>query len=332
MFIIYALLVFLVVIVIHEFGHFFVAKSFGISVNEFSVGMGPLLLSKKKDETQYSLRAIPIGGYVALEGEEEKSVDPKSFNNAHPFKRILVLLAGAFMNFVLAVVLAIIVFSISGTQTTTINQVMDDSAAYEASIKPGDTILKIDNIDIKSWDQVSQTLNDLKKENVNILIERNGEKIEKNVNLKVIDGNYILGITPTMAKNTGKVIPAAFSYVKKVVTDVYRYLGNLFSGNVSVSNLSGPVGIVKMIGSQSKEGFLNVLLITSLISANLGAFNLLPFPALDGGTILITFLEWIIGKEIPENVKTVINIVGFSILILLIVYVTIFNDLRGIRG
>lgn len=332
MFIIYALLVFLVVIVIHEFGHFFVAKSFGISVNEFSVGMGPLLLSKKKDETQYSLRAIPIGGYVALEGEEEKSVDPKSFNNAHPLKRILVLLAGAIMNFVLAVVLAIIVFSISGTQTTTINQVMDDSAAYEASIKPGDTILKIDNIDIKSWDQVSQTLNDLKKENVNILIERNGEKIEKNINLKVIDGNYIFGITPTMAKNTGKVIPAAFSYVKKVVTDVYRYLGNLFSGNVSVSNLSGPVGIVKMIGSQSKEGFLNVLLITSLISANLGAFNLLPFPALDGGTILITFIEWIIGKAIPEKVKTVINIVGFSILILLIVYVTIFNDLRGIRG
>ncbi len=332
MFIIYALLVFLVVIVIHEFGHFFVAKSFGISVNEFSVGMGPLLLSKKKDETQYSLRALPIGGYVALEGEEEKSDDPNSFNNAHPLKRILVLLAGAFMNFVLAVVLAIIVFSISGTQTTTINQVMDDSAAYEASLMPGDTILKIDNIDIKSWEQVSQTFNDLKKENVNILIERNGEKIEKNVNLKVVDGNYILGITPTMAKNTGKVIPASFSYVKKVVTDVYRYLGNLFTGNVSVSNLSGPVGIVKMIGSQSKEGFLNVLLITSLISANLGAFNLLPFPALDGGTILITFIEWIIGKEIPEKVKTVINIVGFSILILLIVYVTIFNDLRGIRG
>lgn len=325
--IIYGLFVFLIVITVHEFGHFIVAKMNNIKVNEFSIGMGPAILKKQGKETLYAIRLLPIGGYVALEGEEDESDDPRSFSNSHPLRRISVLLAGAFMNFFLAISLGIFVFSTIGQQTTTIDSFVEGSTAQEAGLISGDRILSIDQIQIKSWPDISESLNKLQKEIVVIKVERNQEELEFKVPTKFENGLYLIGIYPTSEKNFSSSISASFAFTKDIIKQVYIFMGQLLTGKAQLSGLSGPVGIVKMIGVSAQQGFINVLLFVCMISANLGAFNLFPFPALDGGTILITLIEWIIGKDLPEKAKIAINLVGLVFLLGLIAYVTIFNDI-----
>ena len=329
--IIYSLFVFLIVILVHEFGHFIVAKLNNIRVNEFSIGMGPKLLSKQGEETFYTLRALPIGGYVALEGEDDESDDPRSFNRAHPLKRIAVLFAGAFMNFLLAIILFSFIFLIVGSpsDSTVIGDIMENSPAVESSLEVGDRIINIDNNPIESWNDISKVINESKKDELIIEFERNGETLNTSINPVNDGGNYIIGITPVYEKNIGSAISSAFTNTKTVILQVYEFIGNLISGQANISGLSGPVGIVRMIGSSSQQGIFTLLTLAAIISANLGAFNLLPFPALDGGTIFITFIEMIIGKEVPDKVKIGLNVVGLSLLLGLILYVTVFNDILG---
>lgn len=326
----YSIVIFLLVILVHEFGHFIVAKINGIQVNEFSIGMGPEVFSKKGVETQYSLRLLPIGGYVAMEGEEEDSDNPRSFNNANPLKRIFVIVAGAVMNFVLAIVLFAIVFSTIGIASTVVDHTIENSPAEIAGILPGDKITSIDDVKIVEWRDVSETLNSLEKESVNVNINRNGKEISILVNTINENGNYIIGIFPKQKPISG-VFSVAIKQTIDVVKGVYSFIGDLISGNASVSELSGPIGIVRQIGKQSSSGLMSVLFIAGVISANLGAFNLLPFPALDGGTILITFIEMITRKKVPEKFKIAINVVGLTLLLSLILYVTIFNDILNPR-
>lgn len=329
--IIYSLFVFLIVILVHEFGHFIVAKLNNIRVNEFSIGMGPKLLSKQGEETFYTLRALPIGGYVALEGEDDESDDPRSFNRAHPLKRIAVLFAGAFMNFLLAIFLFSFIFLIVGSpsDSTVIGDIMENSPAVESSLEVGDRIINIDNNPIESWNDISKVINESKKDELIIEFERNGETLNTSINPVNDGGNYIIGITPVYEKNIGSAISSAFTNTKTVILQVYEFIGNLITGQANISGLSGPVGIVRMIGSSSQQGIFTLLTLAAIISANLGAFNLLPFPALDGGTIFITFIEMIIGKEVPDKVKIGLNVVGLSLLLGLILYVTVFNDILG---
>ena len=329
--IIYSLFVFLIVILVHEFGHFVVAKLNNIRVNEFSIGMGPKLLSKQGEETFYTLRALPIGGYVALEGEDDESDDPRSFNRAHPLKRIAVLFAGAFMNFLLAIILFSFIFLIVGSpsDSTVIGDIMENSPAVESSLEVGDRIINIDNNPIESWNDISKVINESKKDELIIEFERNGETLNTTINPVNDGGNYIIGITPVYEKNIGSAISSAFTNTKTVILQVYEFIGNLITGQANISGLSGPVGIVRMIGSSSQQGIFTLLTLAAIISANLGAFNLLPFPALDGGTIFITFIEMIIGKEVPDKVKIGLNVVGLSLLLGLILYVTVFNDILG---
>lgn len=329
--IIYSLFVFLIVILVHEFGHFIVAKLNNIRVNEFSIGMGPKLLSKQGEETFYTLRALPIGGYVALEGEDDESDDPRSFNRAHPLKRIAVLFAGAFMNFLLAIILFSFIFLIVGSpsDSTVIGDIMENSPAVESSLEIGDRIINIDNNPIESWNDISKVINESKKDELIIEFERNGETLNTTINPVNDGGNYIIGITPVYEKNIGSAISSAFTNTKTVILQVYEFIGNLITGQANISGLSGPVGIVRMIGSSSQQGIFTLLTLAAIISANLGAFNLLPFPALDGGTIFITFIEMIIGKEVPDKVKIGLNVVGLSLLLGLILYVTVFNDILG---
>lgn len=329
--IIYSLFVFLIVILVHEFGHFIVAKLNNIRVNEFSIGMGPKLLSKQGEETFYTLRALPIGGYVALEGEDDESDDPRSFNRAHPLKRIAVLFAGAFMNFLLAIILFSFIFLIVGSpsDSTVIGDIMENSPAVESSLEVGDRIINIDNNPIESWNDISKVINESKKDELIIEFERNGETLNTSINPVNDGGNYIIGITPVYEKNIGSAISSAFTNTKTVILQVYEFIGNLITGQANISGLSGPVGIVRMIGSSSQQGIFTLLTLAAIISANLGAFNLLPFPALDGGTIFITFIEMIIGKEVPDKVKIGLNVVGLSLLLGLILYVTVFNDILG---
>lgn len=324
---IYSIIVFLFVILIHEFGHFIVAKISGIKVNEFSIGMGPLVVDKTKGETQYSLRALPIGGYVALEGEEEDSKDPRSFQNTSPSKKIGVLIAGAGMNFLLAILAFSIFFMNVGINSTKIESTILNSPAEEIGISENDKILEIDGVKIKNWNDISDAINKSEKEFISIKFEHDGELLEKEFAPEIKDGYKTLGVVSKREKNLLKSIQNAFIQTFEIIKGVWIFLFNLFKGKQNISNLSGPVGVVKIIGESGKMGFIYFIFILAAISANIGAFNLLPIPALDGGKIFLILLELITGKNIPEEIENRISQVGLILLLGLVVYITIFNDI-----
>lgn len=325
--IIYSLLVFLLVILVHEFGHFAVAKMSDMKVNEFSIGMGPLVASTKGEETQYSFRAIPLGGYVALEGEDEDSSDPRSFKNASPLKRIAVLFAGAFMNFTLAILAFTIVFSIIGTPGTTIDKVVENTPAEVVGLQTGDRIISIDNKPVEKWEDITTFINESTTESINMVVERDSKNVDINIPVYEEEGSRKIGITPKYQLDLGNALGYAFTNTRMVIVDVYKFVGRLLTGEMDLSAVSGPIGVIRFIGESSQSGILNVLFVLGAISANLGAFNILPIPALDGGKILLTFVEMIIGRKVPEKIEEWLNIAGFVLLFGLMIYVTIFNDI-----
>lgn len=325
--IIYSLLVFLLVILVHEFGHFAVAKMSDMKVNEFSIGMGPLVASTKGEETQYSFRAIPLGGYVALEGEDEDSSDPRSFKNASPLKRIAVLFAGAFMNFTLAILAFTIVFSIIGTPGTTIDKVVENTPAEVVGLQTGDRIISIDNKPVEKWEDITTFINESTTESINMVVERDSQNVDINIPVYEEEGSRKIGITPKYQLDLGNALGYAFTNTRMVIVDVYKFVGRLLTGEMDLSAVSGPIGVIRFIGESSQSGILNVLFVLGAISANLGAFNILPIPALDGGKIFLTFVEMIIGRKVPEKIEEWLNIAGFVLLFGLMIYVTIFNDI-----
>lgn len=325
-----SIIVFLLVILIHEFGHFAVAKLVGIQVNEFSIGMGPSLYSKRKGETKYSIRALPIGGYVAMEGEDEESFNPRSFNKSSVSKRIAVILAGAVMNFVLAfVVLFIIGYSV-GTPVNTIAEFIDPSPAKEAGMQVGDSIIKIENIETSTWEEVSEALASTTEKDINVTVQRENETVD----LKITrDEDGKVGIMATSEKSIPGAIAYSFQTTKFIINEMIKFFGRLFRGNVSINEVSGPVGIISVIGSAARTGVLNVLLILAFININVGFFNLLPIPALDGSKVIILLIEAIRKKPIPQEKEGIINLIGFIFLIGLLIIVT-FKDIiqMGIFG
>lgn len=321
-----SLFVFILIIAIHEFGHFAVAKAVGIRVNEYAIGMGPLIFKKKKGETQYSLRVLPIGGYVAMEGEESASEDPRSFNNASLWKRAAVVVSGAGMNFVLAVVAFTLFLLITGYPTRTVEKVLPKSPAAEAGIQTGDVIHSIDGKTVADWDTFSKTVAASKK-TLTIGIRRKGKDLSFNVTPVKKEGRPIVGIQPTSKKEPIKAIGEGFTMTGKTVVTIFQVLGQLFSGKLGVDNLSGPVGVVKVIGDSVKYGFASLLFITAYISANLGFMNLLPIPALDGGKLVFLLIEGITGKPVNERLEQGLSIASFVLLFSLMIYVTIFGDI-----
>lgn len=324
-----SLVVFLLVVMLHEFGHFTVAKLSGIKVNEFSIGMGPKLFQKQKGETSYSLRALPIGGYVAMEGEEESSHDPRSFNNAPILKRMAVVLAGAFMNFILAFLAFTIIFSIVGYGSNEIDMVIKDSQAEIAGLKAGDKIIEIDKVKTKDIYEINSLISDKKDEEINLKINRNDENLEINLKPRYSEENkmYLIGITSKLKHSFFKSIELGAKRTGEMSLMILKSLKMIFDGSFKIEYLSGPVGVVQMIGSESSKGFLNFLQILALISVNLGVFNLLPIPALDGGKFLFLLIEALRGKPINEKFEQGLSLIGISILFSLMIYVTIFNDI-----
>ena len=324
-----SLVVFLLVVMLHEFGHFTVAKLSGIKVNEFSIGMGPKLFQRQKGETSYSLRLLPIGGYVAMEGEEESSHDPRSFNNAHILKRMAVVLAGAFMNFFLAFFAFTIIFSIVGYGSNEIDMVIKDSPAEIAGLKSGDKIIEIDKIKTKDIYDINTLIRYKKDEEINLKINRSGENLEINLKPRYSEENkmYLIGITSKLKHSFFKSIELGAKRTGEMSFMILKSLKMIFDGSFKMEYLSGPVGVVQMIGSESSKGFLNFLQILALISVNLGVFNLLPIPALDGGKFFFLLIEALRGKPMNEKFEQGITIIGFSILFSLMIYVTVFNDI-----
>lgn len=335
--IIVAFLVFLTLVTIHEFGHFIMAKWAGIKVNEFAVGMGPAILKKQKGETLYSLRIFPLGGYCAMEGEDEDSADERSFDNAKAYKRLVVILAGSFMNMLLAVVAFLIVNMQSGFTDLSIDKIEANSPAYIAGIQENDEIISYNGKKPLLFLELRNMIINSKNESDTLTLKRDGKLINVEIKpeLATIEDNgktieyKKIGIMPKVRYDFFGAFKESVNTCRYAFRSMFDFLGRAFKGNVKKNEVSGPVVIIKTIASAAKVGFSSVMFLLGLISINLAFFNLLPFPALDGGKAVFILFEMITGIKPNKKVEYIVNIVGFSLLILLFLFVT-YNDIKGL--
>lgn len=334
---IWALLIFCVLIFIHEFGHFITAKMSGMTVHEFSIGMGPKLVGFGKKGTQYSLRLLPLGGYVKLEGEDGSSEDPNAFCHKSALKRFAVLFAGAFMNVLLGFIVFVIIFSFtSSIASNTVGDVVDGSPFYEAGIEAGDTITNMKgekySTSVHSFRDINLFVSLNGESEAEITFKRGNEKFTKTItpSASIEEGKIIFGMVPASEGNSlWNIICLGFWECIFVIKSVILSLWWLITGMIPASSMSGPVAIVGEIGSAAKMGISSVMYLAAFISVNLGVMNLLPIPALDGGRILFLIIEKIRGKKMDPEKEGMINFVFFALLIALMVFVT-FSDIKKI--
>ncbi len=326
--IVLALVVFGVIVTVHEMGHFFTAKYFGVTVHEFSVGMGPKLYSKIKNETEYSIRALPLGGYVRMEGEDSESNDPNSFNNKHPLKRMAIIFAGPFMNFILTIILMSILFMIVGVPVNKIGGLVEDMPAANSGLEVGDKIIQIDNIKIDSWQAVTQSIQSSLDNKLEFIIQRDNEQMLINVDAVEDSGRKVVGISPASEKSPGKSLVYGTSQTITMLTDMLRFLGKLFTGQAGDEGVVGPVGIISAVGEAAKSGFANVISLAAIISLNLGLINLLPIPALDGSRIVFQAIELARGKKIDPEKEGFVHMIGMILLLALMLFITSKDILR----
>lgn len=326
--IIYAIIIFCVLIFVHEFGHFMAAKACGVKVNEFSIGMGPAFFKKQKGETLYSLRIFPIGGFCAMEGEDEDSDDERAFNKKPAWQRAIVLAAGALMNLLTAVILLIIIAFWAGQATTVIDEVLDDSPAYEAGIMAGDEITAIDGESINEWNDIITIIGGSEDETVDITVLRDGREVSLTSTMEYDDeaGRYKIGITPEIEHSVIGSVSSGIKNTGSMTVMMYDILKKLITGEVSAKELSGPVGIVYAVSDTAKAGVIYVVYLAALLSLNLAIMNMLPFPALDGGRLLFLLIRKITGKRVTDEMEGKIHFIGIVLLMVLMVYVT-WNDI-----
>lgn len=326
--IIYAILIFCLLIFVHEFGHFIAAKACGVKVNEFAIGMGPAFFKRQKGETQYSLRIFPIGGFCAMEGEDEDSEDERAFNNKPAWQRACVLAAGPFMNLLTAMLLLIVIATWSGQPTTTVSQVLDDSPAYEAGIQAGDEILSVDGTKIEEWNDLLTAVGQTTADSVSIEVLRDGKEltIDSRVEYDEESQRNKVGIAPAVTHNIIKGTVSGVKNTGTMTVMMYDIIKKLITGKVSVKELSGPVGIVYAVNDSAKAGVIYVIYLSALLSLNLAVMNLLPLPALDGGRLLFLVIRKITGRRMTDEMEGKIHFVGIMLLLLLMVYVT-WNDI-----
>lgn len=329
--------VFGLLILVHELGHFFVARLAGIRVLELAIGFGPKLAGWSKEGTDYSLRAFPLGGFCRLLGESpEEASEPDSFPRQSIAKRAAVLLAGATMNLALALVVFFIIFffivGVPSTETSHIGYIIDDSPAQGVGLEAGDKITAIDGNPVNEWADVLNYISAKPNEEILLTFEREGVAKELAVTTELSPEpeveRGIIGIGPEVN---------LYSFVPSVVVSFERFghillaLYQVVSGQAPL-DVAGPVGIVHTIGEVAQTGFVNLLILTALISINLGIINLLPIPALDGGRLLFLLVEAVRGKPIEPEKEGVIHFVGFALLITLILFVTYQDVLRLFTG
>ena len=341
-----ALLVFELIIVIHEFGHFIVAKLCGVKVNEFSIGLGPAILKKQKGETLYALRIVPFGGYCAMEGEDQESDkdDDRSFNNKSIPKRGAILIAGIVMNLLLGFILLVIYTVITAPITsTTVSKFESETArSHVTGLEVGDEIVSINGMHIFTDMDLSYQFQNDDDGKFDMVVIRNGEKVELNdVQFDYNDKKmHIDFFVQPVDANFFTVTSYAFRHT---VTDgrlIYITLVDMIRGKYKLSDLSGPVGIVNVIGDvieseTSEESGINwkglweqLLSLASFITINVGLFNLLPLPALDGGRLLFLIIEAIRRKPVPREKEGLIHLIGMACLLLLMVVITVSDVMK----
>ena len=351
LYIIIAILLFGFLIAIHEFGHFITAKAFGVRVNEFAIGMGPALFSRQKGETLYALRVLPVGGYCAMEGEEDDSDDPRSFGKQAVWKKLIILSAGAAMNFLAGLALVLLLFSRAQAFTTPVLAGFMEGFPLEGEqgLLAGDRILSINGERIWLYSDVTLFLGRGSGEPYDLVVERNGEKVvlndlplelrEYTENGKTLTryGLYFVVEEATLGAKLKNSWYNALDFVRLVRLS----LTDLLTGAAGVKDLTGPVGIVDTItevGSQSETLAIaveNILYFGALIAVNLAVMNLLPLPALDGGRIFFLLINglWYVlfRRRIDPKYESYVHVAGFVALLALMAVVT-FNDLVRIFG
>lgn len=338
--IVIAIIIFSLIILFHELGHFLFAKKCGVKVNEFCLGLGPTLWSFQKGETVYSLKLLPFGGACMMEGEDEESNDHRAFNNKSVWQRVQIVAAGPIFNFILAYVLAVIFIGCAGYDVPRLSGVIDGYSAQEQGIKAGDTIVALDSYRIHFYQEVSVYSFFHPGEKILVTYERDGKEYQTTVTPKYDEdsGRYLLGFQGNYTRERGNIIETLCYGVyemKYQIHTTFQSLKMLFTGKLSVNDMAGPVGIVKTIGDTYDEAAqsgvfyiaMNMLNIAILLSANLGVMNLLPIPALDGGRLLFLFVEAVRRKKMDEEIEGRIHMAGFCLLMLLMV-VVMFNDIR----
>ena len=359
-----ALLVFSAVIAIHEFGHFAVAKLCGIQVNEFSIGMGPVLWKKNHKGTQYSLRALPVGGFVALEGEEspesqqaeaardereaedENPVPPEQrtgipLNEAPVWQRALVMVAGAVMNFVLGFVVLVFLIAAQNEPITskTIYAIQDGALCGQTGLQAGDKVLAVNGRRCFVANDILYELMRTEDYTADFTVLRDGKKVElPGVQFDTWqddkgETHMNLGFTVYGIKKTPlNVLKEAGNSVLYYGRIIFASLSDLLRGRESINDLSGPVGIVTAIGQAASYGWQDLLELLALITVNLGILNLLPFPALDGGKVVFLVIEGVTGHAVPEKLQSVLTLATFGLLFGLMLFATYNDILRLITG
>ena len=317
-----AILLFVVLIVIHEFGHFIAAKLLGVRVNEFAVGFGPKLLSWQGKETLYKINLIPFGGYCAMEGEDESSNDQKAFCNKKPWRRFIIVAMGAIFNLILGLIIVAIVLAPSKAFASTMIGGFSENAVSKASgLQVDDTILEVDGRKIFTTYDLSYAFTNVSDGKIDITVLRDGEKKAlKDVEFKTQEDNGISYLTVDfnvygIEKTVGSYIKQTFKTAVSYCAVIWRSLVDMLSGKYGISAVSGPVGVTAAIGSVAKQSLSAVLPIMALISINLGLFNLFPLPALDGGRLLFILIEIIARRPVPQKYEAMVHTVGFIILI-----------------
>ncbi len=335
-----AILLFSAIILFHELGHFLLAKANGIRVNEFSLGLGPTIVGFTKGETKYSIKLLPFGGACMMEGEDSQSDDDRSFQKKSVWARISVVVAGPIFNFIMAFVLAVIILGNIGISTPTVAQVEDGYGAQTAGLQAGDEIIKMNHKHIHFFKEISMYTLFHAGETVEVTYERNGERhtVEVQPTYDEEQGRYRYGIDGSGEyTKVGPIKTLQYSVyeVKYWIQYTVGSLKMLLTRQVSVNDLSGPVGIVKTIGdtydmSKADGAFyvwMNLLNLALLLSANLGVMNLLPIPALDGGRLVFLVIEAIRGKRVSEDKEGMVHFIGLLCLFALMILI-MFNDIR----
>ncbi len=350
--IVFFIIIFFILVVVHEAGHFIVGRACGIGVREFFVGMGPKLLHFEKNSITYSLRLFPIGGACVFEGEDGiYDDDDTREKNGLPFPeakvgaRIATVLAGPVFNFILAFLFSLIIVGTVGSDPAIVGDLVEDGAAKEAGIEVGDRVIKIGKSKVNLFREISLEAMLTDGTPVKFEIERNGERQVITVLPKYSekDGRYYFGIMSTGKYekfNAPGVVKYSVYEVRYWINMVFKSLKMIFTGKAGVKDLSGPVGMANTVGTIYKESkpdgafyvFINMVNFTVLLSANLGVMNLIPFPALDGGRIFILLIEVIRRKPIPPEKEGVFHMIGFALLILLMAVVMYQDILRIITG
>ena len=339
--IIIAIIIFSIIILIHEFGHFLLAKKNGICVTEFCLGMGPTLFGFTKGETKYSVKLLPFGGACMMLGEDEAVEDERSFGSKSVWARISVVIAGPLFNFLLAFLLSLFVVGSIGYDAPVIGEVIDGYPAKEAGLMAGDKIIKMGDENIRVYREISLYNQYNESQTIDIVFERDGERHTVTLSNKQDEsGRYLFGFAKGGARQKGNVLDVIKYSVYEVrfwIKTTIKSLGMIFKGRVSMYDLSGPVGIVNVIGDTYEKSVpsgafivsINMLNIAILLTANVGVMNLLPIPALDGGRLLFLIIELIRGKRFNQEKEGMVNFVGL-ILLMLLMFAIMINDIKNL--